>query len=121
MATFDLAIPVILSSRRRQRAGRTRVTMDAETLKERLKDWREFDCAEGELAVVLGIFPEWGAGPGKDPWHGLKGVVWSANKAGDMLAELLTRMVEAGVLLKDEEGRFKWNPDFQIRDEGGSA
>ena len=85
------------------------------TLKERLEDWTDFDGAEYELAVVLGLAPEFGAGPGKDPWHGLKGIFWSRNPTGETLYKMLQHLTKIGALLMDPENqKFRWNPDFVI-------
>lgn len=88
--------------------------MRPETYKERLKDWTDFDGATWDFLVLLGLLPEWGAEPGKDPWHGLKGVVWSGNKTSDLLSDIMMRMVEAGMLLRNEDSQFKWNPDYKV-------
>lgn len=82
------------------------------TLKERLTDWQDFDVAAYELGVVLGLFSEFGAEPGKDPWNGFKWILWSNNPIGYRLYEIIHQMTAVGMLLEDEEGRRKWNPSF---------
>lgn len=86
------------------------------TLRERLANWIDFDGAAYELGVALGIFEqEWGGGvPGRDdPWHGTKGIFWSANPLGDALDQMLRQMVKAGVLEFDVQGlRYRWNPSY---------
>jgi hypothetical protein len=83
------------------------------TLRERLADWHDFDGAAYELGVVLGLFPEFGQEPGQDPWHGTKGIFWSANPLGDVLNEMLHKLVEVGMLDFDDE-RFRWNPTCTV-------
>lgn len=85
------------------------------SLKERLADWRDWDGASFELGACLGFWMDFGAPHGIDPWHGVKGVMWSNNPLGNSLANFLEALVEAGVLEKREEPdiAFRWNPNYQ--------
>ncbi len=42
------------------------------SLQERLIDWTPIDKAIYEYGACLGLWSEFGASPGEDPWHGLK-------------------------------------------------
>jgi hypothetical protein len=78
-------------------------------LKSLLAEWSDFDRAEHVLAVCLGLMPddwEWVLGNAK--W-----VFWSSNPTSDTLADLLHRLVALGVLQEDDEGRYRYNPDFE--------
>lgn len=79
------------------------------TLKERLKDWVDFDIAMYELAVVLGIFKDYRIEGGTIWDHAPKWVFWSRNPLGDKIGELLYKMVDDGLIEEDdEESRFRW-------------
>jgi hypothetical protein len=82
------------------------------TLRERLQDWTDWDGAAWELGVTLGLWPEFGQEPGQDPWHGFKGIIWSANPVGDRLSDMLISMTVAGMLECNEEQQYRWNPAF---------
>lgn len=83
-----------------------------ETLKVRLSDWTDWDIAEYQLGIVLGIFPEW---PKNTPWRGDKGVIWSANPIGDMLYQTLRGLVAIDLLQFDDgEHRYRANPDYAL-------
>jgi hypothetical protein len=82
-----------------------------QTLRERIRDWTDWDVAEYELGVVFGLWPEFGSDPEGDPWNGRKGTVWSANPVGDMLSETLQALAKAKVLEYDEEDhRYRCTP-----------
>ncbi|KQW13295.1 hypothetical protein ASD08_32555 [Streptomyces sp. Root369] len=69
-----------------------------------LADWRDYDDAAFRLGMVLGVFP---------PDQKFSPVMFWVDgyPLGDMLVDILDRMAQAGVLLKDEEDvRYKWNP-----------
>jgi hypothetical protein len=79
---------------------------DSMELREILADWRDYDDAAFRLGVLLGVFPS------DQKFSAVKRMFWmDGYPLGDMLVDMLDRMVEAGVLLKDEEDvRYKWNP-----------
>jgi len=88
-------------------------------LQERLADWMDWDFAAYHLGACLGFWPEFGApndasGP-LDPWHGVKGVMWSANTLGDTLHEFLEALVRVGCLERRDEPDigYKWNPEYK--------
>lgn len=58
------------------------------TLKEKLSDWVDWDAAEFELAVNLGILEA-----GQESWLKNKGIFWSANRADDFLHGILQAFV----------------------------
>jgi len=89
------------------------------SLKERLAGWTSWDGAMYHLGACLGFWPEFGA-PGDasgpfDPWHGVKGTIWSANPLGDAIGHFLDSLVEEGCLERREEPdiEFRWNPNYK--------
>lgn len=54
-------------------------------LKERLAGWTDWDGAAYHLGACLGFWPDFGAPPSHDPWHGVKGIMWSNNLLGNAL------------------------------------
>lgn len=85
------------------------------SLKERLTGWIEWDGAIYHLGACLGFWPEFGAPPGEDQWHGVKGTIWSGNVLGDALANFLEALVVEGCLERREEPdiAFRWNPNYK--------
>lgn len=88
------------------------------SLQERLADWTDWDLAEYELGACLGFWPEFGApsdasGP-LDPWHGVKGVIWSASTLGDGLYDFLQVLVKEGCLERREPDiQYRWNSNYK--------
>lgn len=89
------------------------------SLQERLAGWTDWDGAMYHLGACLGFWPEFGA-PGDatgpfDPWHGIKGVIWSTNPLGSALANFLEALVDEGCLERKEEPDicFRWNPTYK--------
>jgi len=88
------------------------------SLQERLADWVDWDGAIYTLGACLGFWPEFGAPPSAegyhDPWHGVKGTIWSNNPLGNALAEFLEALVVEGCLERREEPDigFRWNPTY---------
>ncbi|MFF2993459.1 hypothetical protein ACFVTC_02625 [Streptomyces sp. NPDC057950] len=69
-------------------------------------DWTDCDVAGFELGKVRGVFP------GDQSFGGTKRMFWmDGYPLGDMLVDVLDRMTEAGVLLKNEDSMYRWNPD----------
>lgn len=87
-------------------------------LKERLKDWQDFDVATFYIGVSLGLFED--ITPGEQLstiWNKVpKWVMWSNNKTGNALSEILTSMVTIGALEVDEDSRFRWNEKYEEAD-----
>ncbi|MFI6622170.1 hypothetical protein [Streptomyces sp. NPDC050528] len=79
---------------------------DSVELKEILADWRDYDDAAFRLGVFLGVLPR------DQTFSSVKRMFWvDGYPLGDMLVDMLDRMAEAGVLLKnDEDVQYKWNP-----------
>lgn len=79
------------------------------TIKERLQDWADWDLAEHELGLALGLFTE-----DQKFATDLKHVFWSANPVGDMLCETLRILTSVGILEHRDEPdhQYRWNPDF---------
>ena len=87
------------------------------TLKERLKNWMDVDVAVWEVGACLGMLPEWATNGG---WGGdLKWVVWSNNPAGNAMSEVMFRLIDEGVLERDQSDHHdhvRWNPDWKIKE-----
>ena len=83
-------------------------------LRETLANWTDFDGAEFEVGKALGVIPvdaTWEAWViGK---NGRKHVFWSSNPVGNALGEVLEQLVAIG-RLERSEGKFRWNPAFDI-------
>ncbi|MEU0425933.1 hypothetical protein ABZ235_20380 [Streptomyces canus] len=77
-------------------------TEDSVDLKDILANWRDHDDAAFRLGIFLGVFPP------DQRFNSVKRMFWVD---GYPLGDILDRMAQAGVLLKDEEdARYKWNP-----------
>lgn len=83
-----------------------------ETFIARIKDWTDYDVAMHLLALQIGIVDEdKGSFQSEYKW-----IYWSDNPYGNMLGDMLNKMIEVGVLLYDEEDqKVKYNPDFEIK------
>lgn len=89
------------------------------SLQERLAGWTSWDIAAYHLGACLGFWPEFGA-PGDatgpfDSWHGVKGVMWSANTLGDAMYAFLEALVQEGALERHDEPdiEYRWNPKYK--------
>ena len=87
------------------------------SLKEKLTNWQDWDGAEYELGIALGLFDR-----EKHPFStSAKHVFWTDNPVGNALHACLEQLVVAGVLEgKGSNGdpelanvEFRWNPDFK--------
>ncbi|MFE4962615.1 hypothetical protein [Streptomyces sp. NPDC056660] len=69
-------------------------------------DWLDYDVAAFRLGVFLGVSPR------DQKFSKVKRMFWmDGYPLGDMLVDLLDRMAQAGVRLKDEDdARYRWNP-----------
>jgi hypothetical protein len=77
-----------------------------EERREVLGDWTDFDMAGCELGKVLGVFP------GDQRFGGVKRMFWmDGYPLGEMLVGVLDRMTQAGLLLRNEDLQYRWNPD----------
>lgn len=79
------------------------------TLKERLKDWTDFDGVQYELAVVLGIYKDYRIEGGSWLDHSPKSVFWSQNILGNALSDMMSAMIRAEILEENGEGQFRQN------------
>jgi len=50
---------------------------------------------------------------GRPPWLEAKWIFWTDNPIGNMLHSILEILVEAGVLEKNEDEQYRYNPDFE--------
>jgi hypothetical protein len=80
------------------------------TLRDRLRDWTDWDVAEWELARSLGLM-HGGVRFHLEPKH----VFWTDNSIGQMLRDVLGQLTRIGVLEFREEpdNQYRWNPDFR--------
>lgn len=87
------------------------------SLQERLAGWVELDHAIFELGACLGFWPDFGAPPEGDPWHGFEELV-KANHANEgwVLELFLNHLVQAKVLERRDEPNtaYKWNTSYEI-------
>ena len=75
-------------------------------LRDVLADWTDYDAAGFELGKILGVFP------GNQLFGGVKRMFWvDGYPLGEMLVDILDRMAETGVLLKNEDQQYRWHPD----------
>lgn len=85
------------------------------TLKNALENWMDFDGAQYELAKTLGIMTE-----ADDFCTTVKHVFWTNNSLGNSLSDILESLVDAGVLLQNDDQEFKWNSDYRGSWQGGT-
>lgn len=87
------------------------------SLKERLADWVDWDITIYNVGACLGFWPEYGAPYGEDPWHGNKGVIWSANPINNAISFFLEELLKEGCLERKEEPdiAYRWNPNYKGR------
>jgi len=83
------------------------------SLKERLAGWTEWDMTMYHVGACLGFWPEFGAPPGEDPWHGVKGIIWSSNPLGDAISNFVSALSKIGCLLDDPDSGYIWNKDYK--------
>ena len=75
-------------------------------IEELFENWEDFDVAQYYLACLLGLMDydeTW------DEFRRVKGVFWTNNKIGNMLCNMLEKMVESKILEKNEDSEFRWN------------
>ncbi|MGX9889763.1 hypothetical protein [Streptomyces sp. NPDC002276] len=74
-------------------------------LRDTLADWTDYDSAGFELGKTIGVFTE------DQSFAGVKRMFWTDGyPLGELLVDILDRMTEAGVLLKNEDAQYRWNP-----------
>lgn len=89
------------------------------SLQERLAGWTSWDITAFHLGACLGFWPEFGVpddttGP-FDSWHGVKGVMWSANVLGDAMYVFIEALVKEGALERRDGSdiEYRWNPNYK--------
>ncbi|MEV7690380.1 hypothetical protein ACFW1F_26945 [Streptomyces bungoensis] len=71
-----------------------------------LAEWTDYDSAGFELGKILGVFSR------DQSFGGVKRMFWTDGyPLGEMLVDVLDRMAEAGVLVRNEDSQYRWNPD----------
>lgn len=83
------------------------------SLQERLAGWTDWDMTMYHVGVCLGFWPEFGAPPGEDQWHGVKHIIWSANPLGDAISDFVSVLVKLGCLHDDPDSGYCWNKDYK--------
>jgi len=85
--------------------------MKLETLKDALSDWNDIDGATWAVAICFGLMT-----PETSYQMDAKHVFESRNPIGDMLRDIVVRLVAEGVLeqveINDDEC-YRWNPSFK--------
>jgi hypothetical protein len=79
------------------------------TLKDALQQWHDADGAAFQLALALGVLE-----PTVDFTTQSKHLFWTDNPVGVALSRSLDCLVEAGVLDRDEDDRYRWNASFKV-------
>ncbi|HRH42889.1 MAG TPA: hypothetical protein PKY82_14770 [Pyrinomonadaceae bacterium] len=79
-------------------------------LKEKLKDWTDFDIAEYYLACSLGIV---NCDETFDEFRRTKSIYASGNPLGNSLFEILEMLVKLGILERNESAGFRWNKNYK--------
>jgi hypothetical protein len=77
-------------------------------LKESLRDWQDYITAAFQLALDIGLMVD-------EPLLyqvKAKHVFWTNNPILNMLTGMIDRMAEAGVLERNDDNEFRWNPNF---------
>lgn len=79
------------------------------TFKDAMQNWQDFDGAQYNLAICLGIIDA------KYNFHiDTKHVFWTDNSLGNMLYAILENMRDEGILEHNEdELQFRWNPNYK--------
>lgn len=85
------------------------------SLKERLTGWTSWDIAAYQVGACLGFWPEFGAPPGHDPWHGIKNIICETCPLSGMLYAFLQSLAKEGCLESHEEPdiKYRWNPNYK--------
>lgn len=83
------------------------------SLKERLAGWTDWDMTSYHVGACLGFWPEFGAPPGEDPWHGIKHIIWAANPLGDAIFNLVDSLYMMDILESDPDHGYRWNPEYK--------
>jgi hypothetical protein len=78
------------------------------TLKDALQQWHDADGAAFQLALALGVLE-----PRAEFATESKHLFWTDNPVGVALSRSLDSLVEAGVLERDDEDRYRWKADFK--------
>lgn len=80
------------------------------TIKERFADWIDWDGAEYEIGVMLGLWPEFNTS-----WGENKVIIWSSNPIGNGLCNILKEMVDIKLLKYNEETfQYRYNENFTL-------
>lgn len=83
------------------------------SLQERLGNWLDWDYAAYEVGACLGLWGDFGAPPGEDPWNGTKSIFWTDNTLGNTLYDFLLGLVEEGMLeISEDKLAFRWNKSY---------
>ncbi|MER6123063.1 hypothetical protein ABT173_10335 [Streptomyces sp. NPDC001795] len=79
--------------------------MESAGLSEILAEWTDFDVAGYRLCKFLGVIPP------ERSFGSMKGHFWiDGFPLGIMVDEILESMVKAGVLQKNDDPQYRWNP-----------
>lgn len=87
--------------------GKSEMGKRTVSLKEYLDDWTDYDVAGYFLACSLGIMVHDDL---LDEFRRNKGVFYTDNPIGNLLTKILVELADGGVLQRNDEGQFRWNP-----------
>lgn len=81
------------------------------TLKDKLSDWTDWDGAEFEVAVMLGLVEDT-----PDSYIKNKALFWAASAEGSALGNILQELVKAGILehRSEPDRQYRWNSKQSI-------
>ena len=82
--------------------------MPEQTLKERLADWTDWDGAQYELAICLGLMASNTSFATR-----AKHVFWSNNPVGNALHAMLDELVSIQALEVNGDMQYRWNTAFK--------
>ena len=81
----------------------------ASSLPELLREWQDWDVASHYVGRALGLFPS-------ESWMAqYKGIFWTDNPLGNMLAGVLDSMVELGAVEKNSDNEYRWVQGFKVQ------
>lgn len=80
------------------------------TLKDRLSDWTDWDGAEFEVAIILGLVED-----SPESFIKNKALFWTASLKGSALGNILQELVKAGILehRSEPDQQYRWNSHEQ--------
>lgn len=94
-----------------------KVLLRSPSMRELFREWIDPDVAEYYLACAIELM-DFDEDLNGMFWEN-KGVFNTRNRIGNMLYEILEKLVESSVLEKNDDAQYRWKPDFKGHWEGG--